>query len=70
MRVIDTRGLQAGPDVSNLVEAQQGLVVPVTGDIEVTVRPTWSKEGTIYVRQANPLPMEVIAISAEIEFES
>lgn len=70
MRVIDTRGLQAGPDADNLKEAQQGMVDITTGDIAMTIRPTWSKEGTIYVRQANPLPMEVIAISAEIEFES
>ena len=69
IRVEKTRGLQGGPDSTRLREFQQGMNDLTTDDIAMHLRPSWNTNGRVYIRQANPLPMTVLAIMPEVTFE-
>jgi hypothetical protein len=71
--VEDSRGIFAGRDESNLVEykqrAQEGYDDPVallTGVADILIAATWSKEGRVFVRQSDPLPLSILAAIPEV----
>tara|TARA_Y100000817_G_scaffold121023_1_gene94805 strand:+ start:8628 stop:11384 length:2757 start_codon:yes stop_codon:yes gene_type:complete len=64
-RVDRTRGIYAGPDSENLTEAKQFLQDLHSGDIKISITSKWDKDGQIFLRQPNPLPFTVLAITAE-----
>lgn len=71
--VEDSRGIFAGRDANNLVEykqrAQEGYDAPVsllTGIADILIGATWSKQGRIYVRQSDPLPLSILAAIPEV----
>jgi len=68
--VEDTRGIFAGPDFDHLTEYKQreaegydDPITPVTAAIELRLSGTWEKHGRIAIRQAEPLPITVLAIA-------
>jgi hypothetical protein len=72
--VQDTRGIWAGPDFDNLLEAKQrdnaDWGVPVTaktGKIDVGVSSTWDDNGRVCVRQKDPLPITILAVTPKTE---
>jgi hypothetical protein len=73
LRVEKSRGLWAGPDAARLVEQKSTLSTYgapldlVTGDVEQAVRPDWNSQGSVLIRQKDPLPMTILAIVPEIE---
>ena len=73
VRVDRASSIFAGFDADNLSEAKQRTDEPYgappdlkTQEIQVTLRPSWNDNGQVYVRQENPLPISVLAVTAEV----
>ena len=73
MRVEKTRGIFTGPTRDNLVEYKQRAdeawneaIGAYTGDITITPMWDWTKGGTTWLAQNDPLPMTVLAIMPDI----
>lgn len=78
MRVEDTRGIFIGPydgdrDSEHLVEYRQRsteawneAIAMYTGDITMTPDWDWNTNGTMWVKQFDPLPMTILAIMPDV----
>jgi hypothetical protein len=73
MRVEKTRGIWTGPTEDNLVEYKQRAgeawneaIGAFTGDISITPNWDWTKGGTTWVVQFDPLPMTVLSIMPDV----
>lgn len=67
--VESSRGIWAGPDANNLLELKQrdteawGAPTDLdTGLVEIDLNSTWNKPGRVFVRQQDPLPVNILAI--------
>lgn len=72
LKVFKSSGIKVGPTFDKLTEYKQRTVEDygsppalVTDEIEVRVSPRWSTGGTVCVRQDQPLPLEVAAMTIE-----
>lgn len=77
LRVFRSSGIFVGPNASELVEAKQRTTEPYgsppalkSEEIQVTLTPTWSDSGSVYVRQSDPLPLTVVSMSLEVSIGS
>lgn len=68
--VESSRGIWAGPDRDHLREHKQRATEawgePIrlhTGQVEVPITSTWTPGGSLVVRQADPLPLTILAIA-------
>ena len=75
IRVHRARGIFAGFNVDNLVEykqrAEERYGEPTqmeTGVITLNIKPNWNREGTIAIRQKDPLPVSILGLAPEIHF--
>ncbi len=75
IRVQDTAGLRIGPDSDNLepykpegVDANQGQEF-LNKVIEKSMLPVHDHDGTIFIRQIEPLPMTVLSLMPEVEVQ-
>ena len=73
IRVYRSSGIFVGPDENNLVEAKQRTDEPYgtpprlkSEEIMVLTTPKWADSGQVYVRQSDPLPLTVIAMTLEV----
>lgn len=73
LQVHRSGGIFVGPDFDNLVEHKQRTDEPwgspprlISGEIEVPLTTTWSKDGAVCVRQTAPLPLTVQSIALEV----
>lgn len=74
MRVKDSRGAMIGPDENNLIEAKwrtdedyDEVTQLFTGDKLIAVKSIIKDECRVFVRQADPLPLTVLALFAEVQ---
>jgi hypothetical protein len=74
MRLERTRGLKAGPDADNLYEIKERTFEPYgsppslfTGDSKLTLDALWNTNGSVLIRQDQPLPATILAIVPEVE---
>lgn len=74
LRLLDSRGLLAGPDPDALTEmkerATEALGEPIalyTGDREILIEPRWNDGGRVYLRATPGLPATVLAIIPRID---
>jgi hypothetical protein len=74
VKVERSRGLWAGPDADNVIEAKQRDIEPYgdpielyTGDIKLAIPPSWGRSGSIVLQQLDPLPLTILAIIPEVE---
>ena len=74
LRVIDSSGIKAGPDFSDLreyparsTESAGRPPEPITDEIDIPVTGRWNKSGQICVRQDNPLPMKIVSMTTTVE---
>lgn len=74
MRVENSRGGKVGPDADNLTEHKQRAyenygepTALKTGDIRVTIPPKWTSNGSIFLRQDDPLPFTLLAVIPEVQ---
>jgi hypothetical protein len=73
--VQDTRGLQAGRDADHLQtiagrtpEDAYGVPGLLQDTVEVWVSGNWHKNGRVFVRQSDPLPVSILGVIPEWEF--
>jgi hypothetical protein len=73
LRVEDTMGMWHGPDLDHMRSAKFGLPLNygqpldmITGDKDVTLSPSWNKDGQFIVQQRDPLPITVLAIIPDV----
>lgn len=74
-RVVNTRGLTAGPDFNHLTEVQQGdgTTVPqelVTEDLRHPMLNKWTRLGQVCVEVTDPLPATISGIIPEVSLGS
>ena len=74
LRVVNSSGFSAGPSFEKLsdyparsTEFAGDPPDPSTGSIGVEVRPQWSRDGQVCIRQSNPLPLKVISLTSVVE---
>lgn len=75
MRVHESRSIEAGYDFDNLTRYQsdrdwdnpQSPLPPKAGTIAITIDEGWEEDDGVYVRQANPLPLTILAMLPEVE---
>lgn len=74
LRILNTRGVWAGPDEANMTEYPTRLYEdwgespqPKTDTIELVVEPSWSTRGQVVVEQPDPLPSYILAIVPDVE---
>lgn len=72
IRVKDSSGIKSGPDFNSLVEAKIRTTEPYgsppmlqTREIEVVNRAAWSDSGQVCIRQADPLPLTIVALTID-----
>ena len=72
IRVFRSSGIFVGPDENALTEAKQRTTelygsppALVTDEVDVVLTPSWAQSGQVYIRQVDPLPLEVVGITME-----
>ena len=75
LRVYRSGAFEVGPDLSRMTEARirttetYGSAPDLqTGEIEVKVAGSWSDDGSIFVYSADPVPLTVVNMTAEVVF--
>lgn len=73
LRVNRSSSVFIGPGFDNLTEAKQRTTEPygsppreISDEIEVVLDPRWGSSGQVAVRQANPLPLTITSLTAEV----
>lgn len=73
LRVFQSSGIFIGPDENNLTEAKQRTTEPYgtppalkSKEILVMTTPSWADSGQVFIRQTDPLPLSVVALTLEI----
>lgn len=74
LKVLNTRGVWAGPDENNMVElptrdleAWGDPTSTKTGNIEIVIEPTWETRGQVVIEQRDPLPSFVLSLTPDVE---
>lgn len=74
MRLYRTRGLKIGPSLTKLVphkerndEGYNQATGLQTGEAPITIPPKWDREGSIAIRQEDPLPVTLQTLSQEFQ---
>lgn len=73
LRVSESSGIFAGPDANRLTEFKQRTTEPYgtppalkTDEISLVLTPDWSRNGTVLIRQSDPLPLTLVSLAAEV----
>ena len=73
LRVYRSSGIFVGPSADDLVEAKQRTVesygsAPAlkTDEISMVLPPAWGQSGQVFVRQSDPLPLTLVALTLEV----
>ena len=73
LKVYQSSGIFVGPDENNLTEAKQRTTEPYgsppalkSNEILVMLTPSWQENGSVFVRQVDPLPLSVLGITMEV----
>lgn len=72
LRVHNSSGIFAGPSLDELIEYKQRTTEPygsppamITGVIELDMSPGWDDDGSVFIRQSDPLPLIVASMTIE-----
>ncbi|MGF6738503.1 hypothetical protein [Paraburkholderia atlantica] len=72
LRVHNSSGIFAGPTLDELVQYKQRTTEPygtppalMTGVLELDLSPGWDDDGSVYIRQSDPLPLIVASMVIE-----
>lgn len=73
VQILESRGLFAGKDENNLTEYKQrefeNYLDPTalkTGIAKIDILTDWNEDSTLFIRQADPLPLSVIGVMTEV----
>ncbi|MDD3884559.1 MAG: hypothetical protein PHW66_06440 [Gallionella sp.] len=77
LRVYRSSGIFVGPNADYLTEAKQRTTEPYgappalkSEEIPMVLTPSWADSGQVFVRQADPLPLTVVSMTAEVALGS
>lgn len=72
LRLHNSSGIFAGPSLDELVQYKQRTTEPygtppalITGVVELDMSPGWDDDGSVYIRQSDPLPVIVASMTIE-----
>jgi hypothetical protein len=72
LRVHNSSGIFAGPSLDDLIQYKQRTNEPygtppamITGVIELDMSPGWDDDGSVFIRQSDPLPLIVASMTIE-----
>jgi hypothetical protein len=72
LRVHNSSGIFAGPSLTELVQYKQRTTEPygsppamITGVVELDLSPGWDDDGSVFIRQSDPLPLIVASMTIE-----
>jgi hypothetical protein len=72
LRVHNSSGISAGPTLDELIPYKQRTNEPygtppslITGVIELDLSPGWDDDGSVFIRQSDPLPLIVASMTIE-----
>lgn len=75
-RVINSSGIEAGPDAHTLAEyPARGTEFagsapnPISDEFGFAIYPQWSPSGQVFVRQKYPLPLRIISMTSVVEMK-
>jgi len=63
----DTRGIKVGPNADRLTRVPECREGVFTGDARVLMDSGWDQNGHIYIRQSDPYPMTILAITPQLD---
>lgn len=73
LRVYRSSGIFVGPTEDELTEAKQRTTEDYgtppalkSEEVEVVIDPAWADSGQVYVRQSDPLPLTIVAMTLEV----
>jgi len=73
LRVFKSSGIFVGPDENNLTEFKQRTTETYgsppalkTEELRMPISPSWNDSGQIFVRQSDPLPITIVAVTSEV----
>ena len=73
-RVVNSSGIQAGPDFNDLTEYPARSTEsagsppnPITDEIDLPISGRWNRSGQVCIRQAYPLPMKIVSVTTTVE---
>lgn len=73
IRVYRSSSIKAGPSLDTLREYKQRTSEPygsppawVSDEVDITLTPSWSNGGQVYVRQDQPLPLTILSMTLEV----
>ena len=70
--VEESRGILAGEDKNHLYEAKtdrfeyEPPIELMTGQTDIAISNDWQGKGRVFIRQADPLPLSVLAVIPEV----
>jgi hypothetical protein len=70
VRVENQEEFQIGPDANNLVPSGTLSVEETNEELQVTLLPSWSQDGSIVLRQPDPVPLTVNGLAIEVAIGS
>ena len=65
--VYETQGIQVGPNADRLKPLPDCANDLYTGDARILMDTGWEQNGRIYIKQSKPLPMEILAITPQLD---
>lgn len=72
LRVHNSSGIFAGPSLDELIQYKQRTTEPygsppamITGVLELDMSPGWDDDGSVFIRQSDPLPLIVASMTIE-----
>jgi len=69
VRIVDSGTFLVGPTESQLVRANATAAL-TSGEIDLKVIPGWNRDGTVWIRSADPLPLKVTGLTIEVSIGS
>lgn len=73
LRVFKSSGIFIGPDENHLVEAKQrttelyGKAPELKSEeVPIPITPSWGDSGSVFIRQSDPLPLTLVALTLEV----
>ena len=73
LRVFKSSGIFVGPNENNLTEFKQRTTETYgsppalkTEELRMPISPSWNDSGQIFVRQSDPLPITIVALTSEV----
>lgn len=73
LRVNESSGINVGPTFARLTPAKTRTTEPfgappnlITGEIDIPITPTWGQDGSVCIRQSDPLPLTLVSMSMEV----